>query len=405
MASTNKYQMDMCSGEILPKIISFSLPLMFSSILQLLFNAADIVVVGRFAGDNSLAAVGSTSSLVNLIVNLFIGISVGANVTAARFYGAKRDDELHRTVHTSMMLSVISGIILTVTGFFGAQGMLELMSTPDEILPLASVYLRIYFLGMTPSMIYNFGSAILRAAGDTKRPMYYLLASGVINLILNLIFVIAFRMDVAGVALATVISQIVSATLIVRCLMKESGAIKLILKDLCLDGHKVSMILKIGIPAGFQGMMFSISNVVIQSSVNSFGSIVVAGNSAAMNIEGFVYVAMNSFYQSAISFVSQNYGAGQYKRIDKILLCSLACVTVAGLSLGMSAMIFSDKLLGIYSSSPEVIQAGVTRMNIIARTHFLCGIMDVTVGALRGIGRSVMPMIISLVCVCGLRLV
>ncbi len=402
---TNKYQMDMCTGDVLPKIISFSLPLMFSSILQLLFNAADIVVVGRFAGDNSLAAVGSTSSLINLMVNLFIGVSVGANVTAARFYGAKLDDELHQTVHTSMGLSLISGIILTAAGLLFADRMLMLMSTPEEILPLASLYLRIYFLGMTSTMIYNFGSAILRAAGDTKRPLFYLLWSGVINLILNLIFVIIFHMGVAGVALATVISQTVSAVLIILCLMHENGAIKLTLREIKLDGHKVMMILKIGVPAGFQGMMFSISNVVIQSSVNSFGSVVVAGNSAAMNIEGFVYVAMNSFYQSAISFVGQNFGAGKYDRIDRIVICAECCVTAVGFLLGLLAMFFAEQLLGIYTESPEVIQAGVNRINIIMKTYFLCGMMDVSVGALRGVGYSVLPMMISLICVCVLRLV
>ncbi len=401
---TAKYEIDMCSGPILKKMLSFTLPLMFSSILQLLFNAADIVVVGRFAGDDSLAAVGSTSSLINLLTNLFVGLSIGANVTAARFYGAKRNDELSKTVHTAMMLSLISGLLLTVIGLVGAEKMLVLMQTPPEVLELAALYLRIYFAGIMANMVYNFGSALLRAVGDTKRPMYYLLASGVINVILNLIFVIIFKMDVAGVALATVISMVISATLVVRCLMREEGGIRFIPKSLGIDMQKLGLILKIGLPAGFQGMVFSLSNVVIQSAVNTFGNTVVAGNSAAGNIEGFVYVAMNSFYQATISFVSQNFGAGQYKRINRIVITGQICVLCVGLLLGNLAVIFGEQLLGIYSDSPEVIAAGMVRMRIICCIYALCGMMDVMVGALRGIGYSVMPMIVSLIGACGLRL-
>lgn len=403
-SETKKYEIDMCSGSILKKMLSFTLPLMFSSILQLLFNAADIVVVGRFAGDNSLAAVGSNTALINLLTNLFVGLSIGANVTAARFYGAKRDEELSRTVHTSMTISLISGIFLTLIGIIGARQMLVRMQTPEEVLELAAQYLRIYFIGMTANMVYNFGSALLRAVGDTKRPLYYLMAAGIINVILNLIFVIAFKMDVAGVALATVISETLSAFLVVRCLMKEQGAIRLVLKDLKIDGSKLAMILRIGLPAGFQGIVFALSNVVIQSSVNTFGNIVVAGNSAASNIEGFVYVAMNSFYQATISFVSQNFGAGKYDRINKIVIRGEACVIAVGVILGNLAVVFGEQLLSIYSDSPEVIAAGMVRLGIISRTYALCGIMDVMVGALRGIGYSVMPMIVSLIGACGLRL-
>ena len=399
------YQIDMCEGSILPKMISFSLPLMFSGLLQLLFNAADIVVVGRFAGENSLAAVGSTSSLVNLMVNLFIGLSIGANVTAARFFGAKKFDELSDTIHTSMMISIVSGVIMTIVGYFCSEGALRLMSTPEEILPLAASYMRIYFLGMIANMVYNFGSAILRASGDTKRPLYYLLAAGVLNVILNLIFVIALDMDVQGVALATVISQMLSAGLIIRCLMREEGPFRLVLSKLHINSSKLVMILKIGIPAGFQGILFSLSNVVIQSSVNSFGSIVVAGNSAAVNLEGFVYVSMNSFYQSAISFVSQNYGAGRYDRIDRSVIIALTCVTVTGVVLGTLSLIFARPLLSVYSTNPDVVDAGVARMAVIMRTYCLCGMMDVMVGALRGIGRSALPMIVSFIGVCGFRLV
>mgnify|MGYP003196831813 CR=1 FL=1 len=371
-SEAKKYEIDMCSGSILKKMLAFTIPLMFSSILQLLFNAADIVVVGKFAGDNSLAAVGSNTALINLLTNLFVGLSIGANVTAARFYGAKRDEDLSDTVHTSMAISLISGIFLTVVGILGARQMLEWMQTPEEVIDLASLYLRIYFIGMTSNMVYNFGSALLRAVGDTKRPLYYLIAAGIINIILNLIFVIVLKMDVAGVALATIISETVSAVLVVRCLMKETGAIKLILKKLHIDGAKLGMIMRIGLPAGFQGIVFALSNVVIQSSVNIFGNIVVAGNSAAANIEGFVYVE--------------------------------ACVIAVGVVLGNLAVIFGEQLLSIYSNNPEVIAAGMVRLGIISRTYALCGIMDVMVGALRGIGYSIMPMIVSLVGACGLRL-
>ena len=404
MGEQKKNRIDMCEGPILTKMIAFSLPLMASGVLQLLFNAADIVVVGRFAGENSLAAVGSTGSLVNLLVNLFIGLSIGANIAAARFIGAKQKKEVSLTVHTSMALSIVCGLIMTVVGFFLSETALRLMATPEEVLPLAAAYLRIYFLGMTSNMIYNFGAAILRAAGDTKRPLFYLLTAGVINVILNLVFVILFKMDVAGVALATIISQTVSAALIVRCLVKEEGMIKLDLRSLKMEKTKLIMILKLGIPAGLQGCLFSLSNVVIQSSVNSFGNLVVAGNSAALNIEGFVYVSMNSFYQSCISFVGQNYGAGKYRRIDKVVLYAFGCVLVTGIALGLFCLRFSEELISVYSDNPDVIAAGKVRMDIIMKTYFLCGSMDVMVGALRGTGHSITPMIVSFVCVCGFRM-
>lgn len=404
MAEQKKYEMDMCSGSILKKMLMFTLPLMLSSILQLLFNAADIVVVGRFAGDNSLAAVGSTTALINLLTNLFVGLSIGANVTAARNYGGKREDALSRTVHTAVTISIISGIILTVIGVVGTREMLRLMSTPDEIIDLAADYLRIYFAGITATTIYNFGSALLRAIGDTKRPLYYLLAAGAVNVVLNLLFVIVFKMDVSGVALATIISESLSAFLVIRCLMRETGAIKLELKKLRVHKAELISIIRIGLPAGFQGIVFALSNVVIQSSVNLFGNIVVAGNSAAANIEGFVYMAMNSFYQATLSFMSQNFGAGEYKRLNKILACGELCVVVVGLVLGNAAVLFGNQLLSIYSDSPEVIAAGMVRLHYISKVYFLCGIMDVLVGALRGIGYSVLPMVVSLLGACGLRL-
>ena len=404
-SKTKQYEMDMCSGPILRKMLMFVLPLMLSSILQLLFNAADIVVVGKFAGDNSLAAVGSNTALINLLTNLFIGLSIGANVVAARHYGAKAWDDLRRTVHTAMLLSMLSGALLLVLGVIGAEQMLIWMQTPEEVLPLATVYLRIYFLGMISTMVYNFGSALLRAVGDTKRPLYFLLCAGIINVILNLLFVIGFQMDVMGVAIATVISETVSALLVLRCLVKEKGGIHLELRAMRIDRKKMLQILRIGLPAGFQGVVFALSNVVIQSSVNIFGNIVVAGNSAAANLEGFVYMAMNAFYQTTLSFVSQNYGAGEQKRINRIVLLGEACVIVTGTLLGNMVVFFGNDLLQIYSNNPEVIAAGMVRLHYISMIYALCGIMDVMVGALRGIGYSIMPMIVSIVGVCVLRLI
>ena len=394
----------MSEGSILPKLLKFAIPLMLSSILQLMFNAADVIVVGRFAGDNSLAAVGCTGSLVNLLINLFIGLSVGTNVMTARHYGAKQKDELHNTVHTSIMIAIYGGIILTIVGTVFTKGILELMGTPEPVLPLAALYLRIYFIGMLPNMLYNFGSAILRAVGDTKRPMYYLMLAGIVNVVLNLLFVIVLKMDVAGVALATIISQTISATLVIKCLIRSNSQIKLVIKELKIDKRELKNIVRIGIPAGLQGCIFSLSNVVIQSSINSFGETVVSGSSACSNLEGFVYVAMNSFHHAALAFVSQNMGAGKYTRIRRIMMCAIICVTVTGIMIGQLELFFGENLLGIYTTSPDVISAGMARMRSIDATYFLCGLMDVMVGILRGIGYSVMPMIVSLLGACGTRL-
>lgn len=404
MANKKSYQIDMCTGSIFPKLLAFSIPLMGSSILQLLFNAADIIVVGRFSGDNALAAVGSTSSLINLITNLFVGLSIGANVLVAKDFGAKNSKGVFETVHTSILVSVYSGIILTLIGVFLAKPILNLMQSPKEVLPLAASYLRIYFLGMTATMVYNFASAILRAVGDTKRPLYFLLASGIVNVLLNLLFVIKFKWGVVGVAAATAISQCISATCVIVCLVREKSIIKLDLKKLHINKTHFIQILKVGLPAGFQGILFSFSNVVIQSSVNSFGAITIAGNSASQNIEGFVYVAMNAFHQGALSFTSQNYGANNFKRIRRVLVDSIVCVIVTGFVLGTLSVFFSDTLLSIYSKSPDVILAGQTRLRFICGTYFLCGMMDVMVGSLRGIGYSILPMIVSLLGACGLRL-
>ncbi len=403
--NSKNYEMDMCSGPILSKMLLFTLPLICSSILQLLFNAADIIVVGRFAGDNALAAVGSNTALINLLVNLFVGLSVGSSVLVAHYYGAKQDKELKQTVHTSILLGVYSGLILTVIGVFGARTILIWMQTPEGVLPLAAIYLRIYFFSMPAMMVYNFGSAILRSVGDTKRPLYYLSYAGIVNVILNLLLVIVFKMSVAGVAIATVISQYISAILVIRCMLHETGAIQLVLSELHIDQDKLIRIIKIGLPAGFQGVVFALSNVVIQSAVNTFGETVVAGNSAAANLEGFVYVAMNSVYQATLSFTGQNLGAKQYKRIDRIVITGELFVLIVGFALGMSMVAFGNQLLHIYTDSPAVIKAGMDRLWVIAFTYYLCGMMDVMVGGLRGIGYSIMPMIVSLLGACAFRLV
>ncbi len=401
---SKKYEIDMIHGPLLGKILLFTLPLMASSILQLLFNAADIIVVGRYAGSDALAAVGSTGALINLLTNMFIGFSVGANVLVARYYGAGKPDEVSETVHTSVMLSIIGGILLAAIGIIFASPLLELMGTPENVLPLAALYVRIYFAGMPVILLYNYGSAILRAIGDTKRPLYYLAVAGVLNIILNLIFVIVFEMSVAGVALATILSQTLSAILVIRCLMHTEGGCHLDLHQLKIHSHKLWKILQLGLPAGLQGSIFSLSNVLIQSSVNSFGAIAMAGNSAAANIEGFTYVAMNSFYQAAITFVSQNMGAMEFKRIRKIAWQCLACVTVTGALLGNLSFFFGHQLLGIYSDEAEVIRYGIYRLEVIGTTYFLCGIMDVCVGCLRGIGYSFLPMVVSLLGACGFRI-
>ncbi len=403
---TNKnYEIDMCNGKLLGKILLFSVPLMLSGILQLLFNAADIVVVGQFAGSNALAAVGATSSLINLLVNLFIGLSVGANVLVARFYGAGQKKELSEMVHTAVATSLISGVFLIFVGFFLAKPALQLMDTPADCIEQAVLYMRIYFVGMPAMMAYNFGSAVLRAVGDTKRPLYYLLFAGVINVVLNLIFVIVFSMNVAGVALATVISQVVSAGLVIRCLVRSDADYKLNLKELRIVKDKLIKMAQIGLPAGLQGALFSISNVLIQSSVNSFGSIAMAGNTAAGNIEGFVYTAMNALHQTAISFTGQNYGARKFKRIGKILLICQGIVMAIGLVMGNAAYWGSEYLLRLYSDDAEVIRYGVLRLSIICTTYCLCGMMDVMVGSLRGMGYSVMPMLVSLTGACLFRVV
>lgn len=402
---TKKYEIDMCNGPLLGKILVFYFPLMLSGILQLLFNAADIAVAGQFAGNEALAAVGSTSSLTNLLVNLFIGLSVGANVLVARFYGAGQTDELKGMVQTAIATSVIGGIILIFVGFFISKPALLLMGTPDNVISHSVVYMRIYFAGMPFMMAYNFGAAILRAVGDTKRPLYYLLLAGIVNVILNLVFVIVFSMGVAGVATATVISQAISAFLVLRCLVKSDSVYRLELKGIRIHKDKLLKMIQIGLPAGLQGALFSISNVLIQSSVNSFGSDAMAGNTAGSNVEGFVYTAMNAFYQAAISFCGQNYGARKYRRVGKALLLCEILVVVVGLIMGNGAYFLAGTLLKIYTPDPVVIEYGILRMSYICIPYFLCGTMDVMVGGLRGLGYSIMPMLVSLTGACLFRIV
>ena len=404
MATTSR-SADLTSGPMLQKIILFSVPLAASSILQLLFNAADVVVVGRFAGSTALAAVGSNGALINLLVNLFVGLSLGANVVAARCFGARDEKGVQDTVHTAVALGLVSGVLLAVVGFCAARGLLELMSCPEDVIGLSTLYLKIYFIGMPMTMLYNFSSALLRAVGDTKRPLYCLAAAGAINVVLNLVFVIYFHMDVAGVALATVISQCISAALVVRCLMKETGPLRLDFRQLKIYPIKLKQIMQVGIPAGIQGMLFSLANVTVQSSVNSFGEIIMAGSSAAISIEQFIYSNINAFYQANVAFTSQNYGAGDYRRIKKIAMISVVTGVVTTELLSVLAVYFGPQLLGIYSPSAEVVAAGMVRLRWIALFYGLDAIMDVIVGSLRGVGYNILPMLVTLMGACASRLI
>lgn len=396
---------DLTEGPLLKGLIAYTVPIVLTGVLQLLFNAADLVVVGRFCGSISVAAVGACGAVINLLVNLFIGLSVGAGVTVAHGIGAGKDEDVRRTVHTAIPLATICGAFLTVVGIVGARWILSLMGTPDNVIGLSATYMRIYFSGIIASTLYNFGGAILRAAGDTKSPLYFLTAAGFVNVLLNLFFVIVLRMDVAGVALATALSQVMSAALVVWALMRREDACKLRLREMHIYGRQLMKIVRIGFPAGIQGSLFSISNVIIQSSVNSFGSIVMSGNAAAQNIEGFVYISMNSVSQSALNYAGQNHGAGRFDRIRKIMLACLALAFGAGVSLGGLSVLLARPLLSIYiTDSDEAIKYGVIRLMFICLPYFLCGIMDVATGMLRGIGSSIAPMFITVAGVCGFRI-
>lgn len=397
--------LNMLSGPLVPSVVSYTIPIILTSLLQLLFNAADLVVVGRFCGSISVAAVGATGSLTSLMVNFFIGLSVGTGVTVAHSIGAGEEQAVHRTVHTALPTALICGALLTVAGISLAEMMLGLMGTPENVLPLSALYMRIYFGGMTFNLVYNFAASILRAAGDTKSPLVFLTIAGVINVVLNVVFVTVFDMNVAGVALATTVSQAVSAVLVVIALMRRTDACRFVPGKMHFYSVQLKKILRIGLPAGLQSSLFAISNVLIQSSVNSFGDIFMSGSAAAANLEGFVYVCLNAFSQTALNFTGQNVGAGQYERVKKILAACLGCVTVVGLVAGSAMWFFGEQLLGIYiTDSQEAIGHGMVRLTYLCLPYFLCGLMDVSTGALRGMGASVSPMLISVLGVCGMRI-
>lgn len=401
-----KTQQSLCEGPLFPGIVRYSIPIILSSILQLLFNAVDLVVVGRFCGSLSVAAVGATGSLTHLLVNLFIGLSVGAGVNTAHAIGAKNHNEVSRLVHTALPLAFVCGLVLSVVGVCSSRLFLQWMGTPDTVIGLSTIYMQLYFCGMVPSMVYNFGAAILRAAGDTKSPLLYLTVSGVMNLVLNVFFVTVFHMDVAGVALATTLSQCLSAALVVRALHHREDACRLDWKRLGFDKPALVKIVSVGVPAGIQSSLFSISNVLIQSGINSFGWEVMSGNTAAGNIEGFVYVAMNAFHQTALNYCGQNVGAAQYRRVRQAVRVCLFCVAAVGLILGIGAFLLREPLLRIYiTDSDAAVACGSLRMHFICLPYFVFGIMDVMSGALRGMGYSALPTVISIFGVCVLRAV
>lgn len=392
-------------GPILKSVFTYTLPIILTSILQLLFNAADLIVVGRFCGSASVAAVGATGSLTTLIVNLFIGLSVGAGVAVAHAYGANDDLTLHRTVHTAITTSIVAGAVLTIVGVTYSETFLRLMDTPENILPLSATYMRIYFFGIIFNMLYNYSASILRAVGDTKRPLIFLSIAGVVNVGLNVIFVTVFDMNVAGVALATTISQAVSAILVLLSLMHRTDACRLFSRELKIHKAEFLKIIKIGLPAGIQSSLFAISNVIIQSSVNSFGEDFMSGAAAASNIEGFVYVTLNAFMQTAINFVGQNYGAGNYKRVLKVFWTCIASVLSVGIVVCIAVYMAAPQLLKIYiTDSPQAIADGLLKMQFICLPYFLCGLMEVTTGAIRGMGSSFVTMVISVLGVVGLRI-
>ena len=395
----------MCNGTIMDKLISFALPLMISGMLQLMFNAVDIIVVGRFTGSQALAAVGSTTALICTFTNLFIGVSLGANVLAARFYASGKTKEMSETVHTAILLALISGIVMSIIGILCARESLVLIATPDDIIGQAALYLRIYFLGMPFFMLYNYGAAILRAVGDTKRPLMYLIAAGTANAVLDLILVIIFKMGVAGVAIGTITSQFISCVLVIRCLCKTNTIYKLYISKLRIKKYYLIQILKVGLPAGIQSTVINFSNVLLQSSVNSFGEIAMAGYTAANNILGFLYVSVNSVTQACMSFTSQNYGVRKFKRMDKVLAdCAILSIIVS-VVIGGGSYLLGHQILGIYTKQEDVIQCGMEILSISTIPYFLCGLMDMIPGSMRGVGYSAVPMILSIIGTVGTRLV
>ena len=400
-----RHQRSILQGPLLGSVITYTIPIILTSILQLLFNAADLVIVGRYCGSISVAAVGATSQITHLTVNLFIGLSIGCGVCMAHACGGRNEQAMHRTVHTALPLAVICGVIITIIGVVFAKTFLTWMGTPDEVLPLSTVYMRLYFCGMVFNMVYNFCASMLRAIGDTKRPLIFLTVAGVVNVVLNVFFVTVFQMNVAGVALATAISQGVSAVLVVTALMRRTDACKLQLKKIHIYKEQFTKIVGKGLPAGIQSSLFSISNVTIQSSINSFGDVVMSGSAASANIESFVYVSMNAFMQTALNFTGQNVGAGQYKRVSKIAAICLASVAVVGIVAGGTTYLLSPQLLAIYiTDSPQAIAYGVERTGYIALMYFLLGMQEVTTGLLRGMGAAISPMLVAILGICGLRI-
>ena len=401
----NKYEIDMCNGTIMDKLISFALPLMISGMLQLMFNAVDIIVVGRFTGSQALAAVGSTTALICTFTNLFISVSLGANLLAARFYASGKTKEMSETVHTAILLALISGIAMSIIGILCARESLVLIATPDDIIGQAALYLRIYFLGMPFFMLYNYGAAILRAVGDTKRPLMYLIAAGTANAVLDLILVIIFKMGVAGVAIGTITSQFISCILVIRCLCKTDAIYKLYISKLRIKKYYLIQILKVGLPAGIQSTVINFSNVLLQSSVNSFGEIAMAGYTAANNILGFLYVSVNSVTQACMSFTSQNYGVRKFKRMDKVFVdCAILSIIVS-VVIGGGSYLLGHQILGIYTKQEDVIQCGMEILSISTIPYFLCGLMDMIPGSMRGVGYSAVPMLLSIIGTVGTRLV
>lgn len=400
-----KYEIDMCEGALLPKILKCAVPLIFTNLLQILYNAADVIVVGRYTGQTALAAVGSTSSLINIAINMLIGLSVGASIVASLHIGANNRKKTSYTVHTSLLIALIGGTIFGVLGLFISKPMLALTGSPNDVIDQATLYMKIYFLGTPGLMVANYGTALLRCVGDTKRPFIYFSISGILNVVLNLIFVINFDMGVAGVACATIISNYIVAVLIVVTLLKNEGFIYLNIKELKIKKEAFFEVLKKGVPVGLQAMVFSGSNVIIQSSINSFGSVVMAGNAAAANIENFLYTAMNAFCHVTTTFIAQNYGAKKYKRMDKSFITSAGLVTLIGVSVGLLIIPFERFLIGIYAPGNEAaISYGVIRFKYIFHIYFLCGLMETATGALRGMGKTVASMIISIFCVVGIRI-
>lgn len=398
------YTRDLCSGSIIKNLFFYIIPVIGSGMLQILFNAADAVIVGHFAGDHSLAAVGATAALVGLIVSLFVSFSMGAGVLIGRYFGAKNEKDINETIHTAMFISIFCGILMMIAGLFGAEKLLVLINTPDEILDLAALYLRIYFIGAPFMLLYNYSAQILRAVGDTRRPFFILSVAGVLNIILNVILVAGFGWGVAGVASATVVSQCISSILTLRCLMKEKGALQLRIKEIRFVKNKAVLMAKIGIPTGIHGIVFSVANLSVQAAVNSFGAVMVAGNTAAVNIDNLVYVTVNSFCGAAITFVSQHMGAGKYERLRKVVITLLGGAFMMGFVVGNTALFWGRDILSLFTDNPEVVEAGMIRLNIILRTYCLCGLVDTMVGVFWGLGRSLLPTAVSAFTSVGLQL-